>query len=190
MANTSPIGLYLIGRNVTFMAATAMYVNADGTLSYGSDYEDLHAQGRYRSFKLSLDFGLQNIHPTDARISNYVETVDDFDLTVSELQSAGGYAKIMQIAAYQSSFFGFEKATAYSPTGEYFVTSVVAKFAGLEEGVEEGENVIMAHFKPCGIYPYFEMVKGGNAGPGAQTAAAAGLAAGNMRARIVTNVHP
>ena len=189
MANTAPIGLYLVGRNVALMAASAMYINADGTLTYASDYEDLHTQRRYRSMRMSIDTGLVDIHATDAGIKNFVPTVADFELSVSELQSAGGYAKIQQIIAYQSLYFGFEKVTAYSPTGEYFITSVVAVYDTVEEGVEEGENVITAKFKPCGLFPYYEMVKGGNSGS-ATGAASGGLVTGNLRTRVVTNTHP
>ena len=69
------------------------------------------------------------------------------------------------------------------------MTSVVAKYAGVEEGVEEGENVITAKFKPCGLFPYYEMVKGGNSGS-ATGAASGGLVTGNFRTRVVTNTHP
>ena len=189
MANTAPIGLYLVARNVALMAASAMYINADGTLTYAADFEDLHTQRRYRSMRMSIDTGLVDIHATDAGIKNFVPTVADFELSVSELQSAGGYAKIQQIIAYQSLYFGFEKVTAYSPTGEYFITSVVAVYDTVEEGVEEGENVIMAKFKPCGLFPYYEMAKGGNSGA-ATGAASGGLVTGNLRTRVVTNTHP
>ena len=180
---------YLVGKNVSLVAVAAAYIDQYANIGIANDYRDLHTSGVFDTFEMTLDFGTQDIHATDATITNYVQTVADFEFRVGEIQGPGGYAKIIDIGSSQSIYFAAECNTYDPVSGESFSTFAFGIYQSLQYGVVEGKNVAMAVFKPCGIYPAITAIKGVGAGP--NPFLTGGVATGNVRQpHVVTNQHP
>lgn len=152
---SAQIPTVLIGKNVSAAAITGEVPAVNGVLSAGVTY-NLKTLGTLDHFEYSGSFNGEDVHPVDAAVTNFVGTVDDFEVTVGEIELADGSSSLMSIwGTYNYLRF----AIAFTPTGgsqQFQFAAIVTRAGGnIRKGIVEGKNAVLATFKPCGILPYW-----------------------------------
>lgn len=149
---------YLVGRNVSLASITLINVDNAGATIAGA-VSSLKSLGVFKSFEYEAENNGPDIHPADAILANYQPGLDDFTVTVGELQDAAGGSQLA--TAYYNNMYLRVACQASAPaygTGSALaglLFAAILRRTSLKQGFIEGENAVMITLKPCGIAPYW-----------------------------------
>ena len=156
MSFTLPLPPYLKGKNISGQTIITQTISGAGVLTAATTY-DMKALGVIDTWEYSSSAPGSDVHPTDGVVANYISTgVDDFEFKVGE-KERNNATSVLLAGWYTSNYFRFEcDIMDDSGAASYKFAILVTRFGGtLTKGMVEGENGIMATFKPCGVIPFY-----------------------------------